>query len=83
MLFPADLTQACVQTSNKMLLLPPQPCTLFTVSCAPCAGSSAARGHTPVRAQMLNLNGYKQDFTIFDQRKLLANTVNDDVVLSR
>lgn len=37
----------------------------------------------PQRAQMLNLNGYKQDFTIFDQRKLLANTVNDDVVLSR
>lgn len=82
MLFPADVTQACVHTSNKMLLLPPQPCTLFTVSCAPCADASAARAQTP-RSQMLSLNGRKQDFTIFDQRKLLANTVNDDVVLSR
>lgn len=82
MLFPADVTPACVHTSNKMLLLPPQPWALLTVACAPCADLSAARAQTP-RSQMLNLNGHKQDLTIFDRRKLLANTVNDDVVLSR
>lgn len=84
MLFPADVTQAFVHTSNKMLLLPPQPCTLFTVSRAPCADSSAAdSSEGPQRAQMLHLNGDKQDLARFDPRKLLPNSVNDDVVLSR